>query len=149
MVTLRSNSEGIFNPSKKVKNPIFYFFNLGWKFENSDFAHLFDDETKLKMTSENKSPLSGIQQKKVKKKFWHIFDKIRRKKGLIVHFPPIVHIAKNQWMKTHYSFCIKVITLMQFKFVLYKKAFTWLLLVHLMIFLKLPSDPQTRKKYPV
>ena len=127
VVISRLISEGIFNPStKKVKNTILYFFNLGWKFENSDFAHLFEEETKLKITSEIKPPLSAIQQKKSNKKFWHIFDQIWRKKGLIVHFPPIVHIAKNQWMKTHYSFCIKVITLMQFKFVLYKKAFMWL-----------------------
>ena len=117
VVTLKLNSEGsIFNPTKKVKKPILYFFNLGWNFENSDFTHLFDDETKLK-----------IQQKEVKnKKFWHIFDQIWRKKGLIVHFPPIVHIAKNQWMKntllllyqSHYTYAVQVCFA--------KKAFTWL-----------------------
>jgi len=112
VVILRLISKGVFNPStKKVKTPILYFFNLGWKFEDSDLAHLFEDRTKLKVPSEVKPPLSAIQQKRFFKVLAHFWSDLAKKRINCSLSSYSSYCKKSMNEKTHSSFSIKVITL--------------------------------------
>jgi len=87
-----------------LKNPSIFSSKKNWwdPIKNTTFFPHFEV-----------SYLSLIQEENVLKNIFGTFlSDLTEKRRLIVHFPPIVHIAKNQWMKTHYSFCIKVITLL-------------------------------------